>query len=157
MNLPMLRTFTKTGLAPSAKDSATVRAARRRRGVSVTEFAVISPVLFLVLLGIMEIGRGLMVVHLLNDASMAGCRVGIIEGKSTANIKSVVVAALTSTGVSGDTVTVQVNDGSSDASSAGVGDEITVIAQVPISSISWVPGAKYLKGSLQGQYTMRRE
>jgi Flp pilus assembly protein TadG len=129
----------------------------RRRGAHTVEVAFVSPVLFLTILGLFEIGRGLMVVHLLNNAAQAGCRAGIIEGQSTANIQTAVNNALTATGVSGDSVTVQVNDGSADASTAGVGDEITVLVSVPISAITWVPGAKFLTGSLQGQYTMRRE
>jgi hypothetical protein len=80
-----------------------------------------------------------------------------VEGQSTASIKSVVVNALTAAGMSGETATVQVNDGSSDASTAVAGDEITVSVKVPVSSVSWVPVARFLSGSLQGQYTMRRE
>jgi Flp pilus assembly protein TadG len=129
----------------------------RRRGATAVEFAIMAPLLFLVFLGIIEVGRGLMVVHLLNNAAEAGCRAGIVEGQSTANIASVVVNALKSVGVSGESVTVQINDGSSDASTAAAGDEITVIAKVPVSSISWVPVPQFLSGSLQGQYTMRRE
>jgi Flp pilus assembly protein TadG len=119
--------------------------------------AVVAPIVFLIILGIIEISRGILVVHLLNNAAQEGCRAGIIEGQSTSNIKSVVVNALTAAGVSGDTVTVQVNDGSADASTAAAGDEITVLVTVPTSSISWVGVNKFLSGSLQGQYTMRRE
>lgn len=130
---------------------------RNRRGGLTVELAVVAPIVFLIILGIIEVGRGLMVVHLLNDAAQAGCRQGIIEGKSTSDIKTKVVDALNRAGVSGETATVQVNDGSADASTAVVGDEITVIVQVPISKVSWVPVPRFLTGTLQGQYTMRRE
>jgi Flp pilus assembly protein TadG len=133
------------------------RVSSKRRAATAVEFAVIAPLLFLVFLGIIEVGRGLLVIHLLNNASEAGCRVGIVEGQNTANIKSAVVTALTNAGISGDSVSVLINDGSSDASTAVAGDEITVISKVPVSSISWVPVPKFLSGSLQGQYTMRRE
>jgi Flp pilus assembly protein TadG len=129
----------------------------RRSGATTVELAVVAPFLFLVILGIFEIGRGLMVIHLLNNAALAGCRTGIIEGKTTDNIKTVVINSLKPTGISAETTTVQVNDGSSDASSAKVGDEITVTVKVPISSVSWVPVTQFISGSLQGQYTMRRE
>jgi Flp pilus assembly protein TadG len=129
----------------------------RRRGATTVELAVVAPILFAVILGIFEVGRGLMVIHLLNNAAQAGCRAGIIEGKSTANIKTVVNNQLSASGINGDSVTVQVNDGSADASNAVAGDEITVTVTVPVGSISWVPGIQYLIGSLQGQYTMRRE
>ena len=129
----------------------------KRRGANLVEMAVIAPLVFLIILGIIEIGRGMMVMHLLNNAAQAGCRVGIIEGKSSAAIKTVVINALTPAGVNGETATVEVNDGSADASTAAAGDEITVIVRVPVSSISWVPVPKFLSGTLQGQYTMRRE
>jgi Flp pilus assembly protein TadG len=130
---------------------------QKRVGAAIIEAAIVTPVLFLILLGIVEVARGLMAIHLLNNAAEAGCRVGIVEGQSTASIKTAVTNALTAAGVSGDSVTVQVNDGSADASTAQAGDEITVIAQVPVKSVTWVPFPKFLSGSLQGQYTMRRE
>jgi Flp pilus assembly protein TadG len=129
----------------------------KRPGATTVEFAVVAPFVILIILGIIEVGRGLMVIHLLNNAAMAGCRAGIIEGQTTANIQSVVVSALTATAINGETATVQVNDGNTDAANASVGDEITVTVRVPVSSISWVPGAQFLSGNLQGQYTMRRE
>jgi Flp pilus assembly protein TadG len=140
----------KLGRAPGSRPC-------KRRGAVTVELAVVAPIVFVVILGIFEIGRGLMVIHLLNNAAQAGCRAGIIEGQSTANIKTMVTNTLTSTGIKGDTVTVQVNDGSTDASSALAGDEITVKVSVPVSSVTWLPFTQFLTGSLQGQYTMRRE
>jgi Flp pilus assembly protein TadG len=128
-----------------------------RPGAATVEMAFIAPVVFLLILGIVEIGRGIMVVHLLNNAAELGCRTGIVEGTSTANIQSTVTSELKSAGISGETVTVKVNDASADASTAGAGDEITVVVTVPTSSISWVGINRFLSGSLQGQYTMRRE
>ena len=91
------------------------------------------------------------------NAAQLGCRAGIIEGQTTANIQTVVTNALTATGVHEETTTVQVNDGSADASTAVAGDEITISVKVPVSSICWVPITRFPGVSLQGQYTMRRE
>jgi Flp pilus assembly protein TadG len=129
----------------------------RRRGALTVELAVVAPIVFFIVLGIIDVGRCLMVTHLLNNAAQAGCRAGIVEGQSSSDIKKAVVSALTNTGVSGETATVEVNDGSTDASSAGPGDEITVIARVPVSSICWVPVTRFPGLTLQGQFTMRRE
>jgi Flp pilus assembly protein TadG len=117
----------------------------------------VAPVVLFLFLGVVELGRALMVIHLLNNAAEAGCRVGIVEGKSTTNITTAVNNSLTAVGISSDTVSVTVNDGSADASTAVAGNEITVKVSVPVASVSWVPGLRYLTGSLQGQYTMRRE
>jgi Flp pilus assembly protein TadG len=114
-------------------------------------------VFFLILMGIVEIGRGFMVKHLLTNAARQGCRTGVIEGTSSAQITTVVNNSLSSDGVSGDGVTVQVNDGSADASAAQSGDEITVKVSVTVDKISWLPFTNYVFGSISSQYTLRRE
>jgi Flp pilus assembly protein TadG len=133
------------------------RRSRRRQGAATVELAIAAPVVLFITLSIIDVGRCMMVIHLLNNAAQLGCRAGIVEGRTTDNIKSLVVDALTSTGVSGETATIQINDGSADASTAVAGDEITVRINVPVRSISWTPITRLPGVSLQGQYTMRRE
>src|SRR5205807_2703661 len=65
-----------------------------RQGAVVLEFAIIAPVIFLVVLGIIELCRGLMVSHLLTSAARQGCRIGVIEGKSNSDITTAVNGAL---------------------------------------------------------------
>jgi Flp pilus assembly protein TadG len=129
----------------------------RRPGATALEFAIVAPLLFVIVLGIIELGRAIMVIHNLTNASRVGARVGAVEGTSTATITAAVTANLAACGISGDAVTIQVNDGWKDASTAVAGDEITVKVTVPTSSVSWLPGVTYLSGTLSGQYTLRRE
>lgn len=154
----MLRTPASHPYAPPpAREGGWLVPAPKRSGATTVEFAVLAPILFALILGIIEIGRGLMVVHLLTNAARQGCRTGVIEGTTTAQITQVVQSTLQSQGISSDTVTVQVNDGSADASTAQAGDEITVQVSVPVSKITWLPGARFLSGNLTGKYTLRRE
>jgi Flp pilus assembly protein TadG len=118
---------------------------------------VVAVFFFTIVLGIFEVGRALMAKHLLTNAARQACRLGVLQGKSSSQISSVAVNALTSQGISGDTVSVQVNDASADASTARSGDEITVIVSIPSSTVAWVPAARYLNATLSGQYTLRRE
>lgn len=128
-----------------------------RCGASLIEFALVAPVFVLLVMGIIELGRVLMVQHLLTNAARQGCRVGVIGGTSTQTISSTSLQALSSQGVPSVQATVQVNDGSADASTANSGDEITVIISVPMSAISWVPLPAHSSGTLTGRYTLRRE
>ncbi len=129
-----------------------------RRGTTAVEFAFVGPIVFLLFFGVIELGRGLMVVHLLNNAARIGCRTGVIEGTSTTSITNAVKSSLTGVGISAETVNVQVNDGATDASASKAGDEITVTASIPMSSVTWLPFHSYLNGkTLSGQYTLRRE
>ena len=129
----------------------------KRTGANTVEFAVIAPVFFMFILGLIEVGRGIMVVHLLTNAARVGARTGVIEGTSTAQITTAVNNSLTQQGITSDTVSVQVNDGSADASTANAGDEITVKVSVPVSKVTWLPGGQYLHGNISGQFTLRRE
>jgi len=128
-----------------------------RRGATLVEFAVVASVFFVIVLGIIELGRGFMVLHLLTNAAREGARTGVIEGKSTDDINSTVTTALKSQGVKVDKATVQVNRVEQDAAKAKQGDAITVVVSVPVGDVTWVPGGSFLKGNLTGKYTLRRE
>jgi Flp pilus assembly protein TadG len=129
----------------------------RRTGAATIEFAIVGSVFFMMVLGIVEIGRGFMAQHLLTNAARQGCRTGVLPGKSSADISATVNSTLTGQGINGEAVIVQINDELEDASAAVTGDEVTVTVRVPVSQITWVPGGRYLSGNITGQYTLRRE
>jgi len=137
-------------------------AARRpRRGTQTVEFAVVAPVLFFAFLGLIEVGRGLMVSELLNHAAHIGARKAVIQkstSSSTADVTSAVNTFLSSAGVSGATTRVYVNDSEADANTAQQNDEVAVVVNIPVSSVTWVPGGSFLKNrSLYGRFLLRRE
>ncbi len=64
------------------RDSSNMAERRRRsrfvrRGIAATEFAVIAPFLGILILGMFELARGIMVKQMLNDAARRACRVAI--------------------------------------------------------------------------------
>jgi Flp pilus assembly protein TadG len=111
----------------------------------------------MMVLGIIEFGRGFMVQHVLTAAARQGCRTAILPGKSTAAVQAVISNALTGAGVKGATASVLVNGAPVNASSAQSNDQITVSISVPVSSVTWVPVGRYLTGTLNGQASLRRE
>jgi Flp pilus assembly protein TadG len=132
----------------------------RRRAASAVEFAVVIPVFFLFVFGLIELGRGLMAQHLVTNAARQACRVGVIEGKTYGDVQGAAITYLAAQGISGEGVTIQVNDVTDTSANfaPNAGDEITVLVSVPTSSVSWVPGANYLLGgTITGKYTLRRE
>ncbi len=64
-----------------------------RAGAAAMEFAFVGPVFLFLVLGVVEVGRALMVQHLLTNAARAGARTGIIEGKGNTDITSAVNTA----------------------------------------------------------------
>lgn len=130
-----------------------------RRGATLVEFAFVAPVFFLIVLGLIEIGRACMVTELLREAARRGCRAGVIEGTSSSSIQSAATNFLTSVGINGESANVYINDspvGSTNVSTMPAYTEITVVVTVPIADVAWTP-IKFVTGNLSGQYTMRRE
>ena len=140
-----------------SRQTAACRRPALRLGAATVEFACVAAVFFLLVLGIIEIGRGIMVKHLMLAAARQGCRVGILPGNGNAEIASAVQGALTPLGITAESITVQVNDGSGDAQNANSGDEVTVLVSVPVSAITWVPGMRYLGGNIASQYSLRKQ
>ncbi len=129
------------------------------RGATSVEFAAVAPVFFLIVLGILEIGRACMVTELLTEASRRACRQGVIEGTSSSSIQQAAVNYLASVGINGESVNVYVNDvpaGSTNVQSMPAYTEITVVVTVPIANAAWTP-IWFVPGNLSGQFTMRRE
>jgi Flp pilus assembly protein TadG len=138
------------------RDSA--RRRPRRRAAHILEFAVVSIVFFVIVLGIIEACRMLMVCRMLSDASFRACRTVVIEGTANSDAQSAIDAYLPSIGISGYSMTVLVNDTVADASTANANDEVTVQVSVPVSSVTWIPGQTFFfSGSLMQQSTLRRE
>src|SRR5262245_5200786 len=112
----------------------------------------------MVVLGIIEFGRAMMVLEVLSDAARSGCRVATLSGSDNSAVNAAVTSALTSGSVSGATTTIDVNGAQTNVSTASTGDAITVSVSVPADSVSWLPVQRYLTGrTLSGSVTMRRE
>jgi len=131
---------------------------RCRRGAAAVEFAVVAPLLFSVVLAILEFGRGMMVAETLAAAARAGCRAASLSGATTASATTIVTSNLT--GMTGTTVAMTVNGASKNVSQAVSGDTVAVTVSVPYSNVSWLPTAssQYLKNiTLSGSASMCRE
>ena len=59
--------------------------ARLRRGQALVEFAMIAPLFFILLLSIVEFGRAIFYVQILNNAAREGARYAIVHGNESAN------------------------------------------------------------------------
>ncbi len=155
------------------------RPPHRRTGAVSVEFAIVSTMLFLMVFGILELGRTLMVLHLLSDVAREGARYAIVTqggNKTTATIQSYASGRLSAYGIGSSTApVVYVNDSSGNdlATSSGPsqqtgssnygkysnGSEVTVKVQIKFAEFTWLPFARYLNSSvtLSGQYTLRRD
>ena len=142
---------------PSAKDKLErpCRLYRRnRRAAAAVEFALVAPVFFLLVLGMIEYGRMVMVQQVITNASREGARQAVLDGATTAEVQTVVNNYLASGSITGATVTVTPNP----PTNAEFGDPVTVSVSIPFSQVSWLPSPMYLGGkTLIATTVMRRE
>lgn len=125
-----------------------------RTGVAVVEFAVVAPLFFLLILGMIEFGRMVMVQQVITNASREGARTAIVQGTTTSDVVGVVNAYLAGGGVRGATVAVSPDP----IDLAGYGDPVTVTVSVPFRQVSWLPTPMFLGDTqLRATTTMRRE
>ena len=83
---------------------APLRSCGLRSGVAATEFAIVAPLFLLLVIGILELGRALMVQQVLINASRVGARQAITLGATTAEVESAVEDYAASVAVPGVSV-----------------------------------------------------
>lgn len=118
------------------------------------EFAFVAPVLVLLVFGMIEFGRMVMVQQVLTNAAREGARVGILDDATAVDVETVVNDYLASSSIAGATVTVTPDP----PSNAGYGEAVTVTVDVPFGQVSWLPSPMFLQGQVLSATTaMRRE
>jgi Flp pilus assembly protein TadG len=125
----------------------------QRRGAAVVEFAIVSPIFFMLILGMIEIGRALMVQQVLINASRVGARQAAMLTSSEAAVLSAVTGYCTGVGVSNVTAAVSPNP-----ATAAAGSPITVTTSVAFGNVSWLPAPWFMGGkTLTSSAVMRKE
>jgi Flp pilus assembly protein TadG len=127
---------------------------RNRRAAAAVEFAIVAPVFLLMVFGMIEYGRMVMVYQVLTNASREGARAAVLDGATTSSVQTAVQSYMTAAMISGATVTVAPNP----PSNAEYGDPVTVTVSIDFNQVSWLPSPMYLGGkSLSSATVMRRE
>jgi Flp pilus assembly protein TadG len=125
----------------------------QRRGVAATEFAIVAPIFFLLIIGIIEVGRAIMVQQVLINAARAGARRAVMLSSTQQETLDAVTDFTDSVGV--PTVTASVTP---DPGAAAAGTAITVSASVNFASVSWLPAPWFMGGKvLSSTSVMRKE
>lgn len=131
----------------------------RRRGAAVVEMAVTLPIFLVVLLGILEFGRAMMVQQLLVNGARIGVRKAILDESTNSEVEQLVDDTCQATVQATVTVTISVNGvPGADLSSANPGDLCQVNLSIPFSSVSLLPAPSWLNSQmLQATCVMEHE
>jgi len=118
------------------------------------EFAIVAPIFIMLLFGIIEYGRMVMVQQVITNASREGARRAVLDGATTGEVETIVDEYMMSSAVNGATITVSPDP----PNSAGSGEPVSVTVFVPFTEVSWLPAPMFLGNTeLQARTVMRRE
>ena len=129
---------------------------RNRRGAAAVEFAIVAPIFFMLVFGMIEFGRALMVQQVLTNASREGARVAVLDSQTATRTQVIntVSSYLANAGISGATIDMTPTE----PTTAGYGQPVTVSVQVPFSNVTWLPTPWFLGSkTLRASTVMRRE
>ena len=115
---------------------------KNRRAAAVVEFAVVAPLVLVVIFGLLEYGQMVMVQQIITNSSWEGARVAVLEGATTAEVASAVQTYPGTTSIPGAEVSVDPNS----PSSAGYGEAVAVAVTSGFHQVSWLPSPMYLGG-----------
>lgn len=138
-----------------------------RRGAVTVEMALVLPIFTMLVFGIIEFGRGFMIMQLVTNAAREGCRRGIIDGSTNSEVTDYIKTFMQTSGnvpTSATTVTITVTPApgnpanpSSNLATCNSRDLVNVKVQIPFSAVQLI-SAKYLSGkTLTGDASMRHE
>ena len=144
-----------------------------RRAAATVEFAVVVPVLLVFVLGIIEMGRLVMVAQVNTNAAREGARYAAQGNVDTATVDTYLRTYLTAAGVSNAaagtntavTVTIEAMSGTStwttvtDPSTQAAGTPLRVTVSANFNQQSWLPTRFFVGNNtqVQGVAVMRKE
>ena len=124
-----------------------------RRGVAAVEFAIVAPIFFMLIIGIIEIGRAMMVQQVLINASRTGARRAITLSSTEQAVIDAVTEYADGVGISGVSVDVSPNP-----ATAAAGESITVDVEIDFAEVTWLPAPWFMGGKqLAASSVMRKE
>ena len=137
-----------------------------RRGVAAIELAIVLPIFLMVVMGLVEFGRAMMVGQLVTNAARQGAREAVIDGATNSSVETMVKSFVSSSaGVAASDVTVDIvvdpGTGNPDPldilGNAQPKDICKVTVKVPYDKVAYVAGRYLADKELKGSCIMRHE
>ena len=125
-----------------------------RRGAAAVELAVVTPVLLILVLGIIESGQAISVRQSMLDAARGACRLATLENVTNQQALDQIDAAMSTARISQFSATVSPTP----LTSANKGDLVSVQISANFNDVSWLPIPNYFAGlTLTGACSLPHE
>ena len=131
-----------------------------RRGVAMLEMAIVLPILLLLLLGILEMGRVVMIYQVTTNATREAARRAVVPGATDSAVLSMCNTYLDRGGISSTGRSVQIlNSAGTPSAMTAIPSHssVTVRVTIPFSENTWGFSQIFGGRSLTSSATMRRE
>lgn len=132
---------------------------QERRGVAALEMAVVSPLFFMLILGMIEFGSAMLAKQAITNAAREGARIAVLPDGTVDRTDVYVRSVLQAAGINPASATIAISDEAGntlDPTLAKFGDVIMVQVSLPFSQVSWVPVPKYLGNTILSSATVMR-
>ena len=140
---------------------------QRRSGAAAVELALVLPIFMMVVWGIVEFGRAMMVGQLVTNAARHGARFAVVDGSSNTEVNSAVkdflrdaVGGIVDADITVDIVVVPAPgnpDPANQVGSATTKDICKITAAIPYAKVGYITGSFLQSSTLTGSCSMRHE
>ena len=110
---------------------------QKRRGAAALEMAIVLGLLILLVFGIIEMGRAIMVNQVITNAAREGARRAVIAGATNTQVEGRIDTYLADAGITGYTRTLEVNGVPGSLATAPTHAQVGVAVSVPYSEVSF--------------------
>jgi Flp pilus assembly protein TadG len=143
------------------------RPPHRRQGAALVEAALILPIFFMVVLGIVEFGRAFLICQLLQNAAREACREAVTGAYTTSQVIANIKTEMQGQGIKSPnslniSVTVTVYTGNpavanNEVANATTRDLVNISVGISFSQVALIPGNYLGNKMLYGKSAMRHE
>ena len=125
-----------------------------RRGAAAVEFALVAPIIFIMIFASIEFARAIMAIDGMEESVREGCRLSVLDDTTTQEIEDMVEQRMNLIGISSYTLTITPDP----PSTACQWDPVTVMVSTPFSNVSLLPAPRFIGNiTLNASCTLPRE
>jgi len=143
-------------LNPKSNVQSTMKIRRKtsvkRKGAAAVEMAIVLPIFFIMVFGIIEFGRGMMALQIITNSAREGARACAVNPMTRSEVEAVCVDYAEACGITGISVTI-----SPDPTLVIRGEPVEVKVDVDYTDIAWLPPFWNKNTVLSSASTMRKE